>query len=539
MKARLKAIVLGSFTRGILALAQGGEVMGRTYADRVNSEQALGPGASADPVDPAESTAHDEHAGHKIVRGGIWRTGAFVFTSVLGVIALSIVSRTLGPSEFSIFVTIISIITVASVLSDIGLVQLGVREFSVNEPGERDRTQRALLTMRLVLSGVAALVMVAFVAYRGYSGSVMAGTLAAGIGLCGLAMQYANTVPLHAVYALRSIAIIEVARQFLYAVLTIIAAVVTGEVAVVIAVYLPLGLAMAVMSGMMARRITSIRPSWDPPAMRRLLGMVGVFALAGTIGAIYPYIAQVATDAVMEPFESGLFGLSFRAYVVAVGAGLVAISGAFPLLVVSSREDRKRFRNAVRRMIQASALLGAGLSAGLSAGAEFAVSLLGGKEFEGAAQSMSVIAWTTPASFILITGSSTLLAAGRNRPLIAVSIIGSSLSAALTVALAAAEGPTGAAAGILVGEALIAAGYVLAIRSGDLEACPRARWWGGWLLAIGAGLAVQLVPVPSLVSALLAGGTYTVVVFAARLVPPELLRPRQMLSGRPPEPAGG
>jgi O-antigen/teichoic acid export membrane protein len=340
-------------------------------------------------------------------------------------------------------------------------------------------------------------------------------------------MQYANTVPLHAVYALRSIAIIEVARQFLYAVLTIIAAVVTGEVAVVIAVYLPLGLAMAVMSGMMARRITSIRPSWDPPAMRRLLGMVGVFALAGTIGAV------------MEPFESGLFGLSFRAYVVAVGAGLVAISGAFPLLVVSSREDRKRFRNAVRRMIQASALLGAGLSAGLSAGAEFAVSLLGGKEFEGAAQSMSVIAWTTPASFILITGSSTLLAAGRNRPLIAVSIIGSSLSAALTVALAAAEGPTGAAAGILVGEALIAAGYVLAIRSGDLEACPRARWWGGWLLAIGAGLAVQLVPVPSLVSALLAGGTYTVVVFAARLVPPELLRPRQMLSGRPPEPAGG
>lgn len=491
-------------------------VFSRAYAAPVSEDQTL-PNAAVGSVTEADNI------GEKIVSGGIWRLVAFAVATGLGVVSTAIISREVGPASFALFTTGISLLTIAITMSDFGLLALGMREFAALEGPARDRSLRALITLRLGFAVLSSAAIIGFALIEDYPSDFLLGLAAAAIGLIALSVHFSYNVPLQASYRLNTIAMIEVTRQSLLVVGMAAVAVMTGEIGAVIAVYLPVAFLMAIVSGVLASKIAPAMPSLDFAMMRSLLRHVGVFAVATSVGASYAYFAQVVINSILPADESGMFGLAFRVFAVMLGACMTGVGGAFPLLVMSSRNDLERLAYATRRLVQTTALAGTACAVGLVTGASFVVAVVGGPEYSDAIPLVAIIGLALPGSFVLITGGTVLLASGRHRELILVSVIGAALSIAITAMLTSAFGMTGAAAGVVVGETAIALGYLTQLHRISSKSLPAFRWGVAVLAAGAVSCSAALLPWTGIVRATIGLAAFIGLSVLLRLIPPELI----------------
>lgn len=482
-------------------------------------------------LDAAAARAN-ENIGSKIISGGAWRTVAYGISTMIAVAATAIISREVGPAGFAEFTTALSLLTVAFLISDFGLLALGVREYAAFTGERRRRAHRAIITLRTVFGLAAGLVILVFTVLASYSGGFVTGVAFAALSVPVFAYATSANVPLQGEYKLNALAMLDVMRQVLTSGTMVVAALATGSVGVVIAMNLPTAIGLALVAAFVVRGVSPLVPSLDLPAMRGLMRDVGTFAVAAGVGSMYPFISQVVSNAVLGSFESGQFALAFRIYAVLMAGWIVVVSGAFPLLVTSSREDAERMVFAARRLLQASMLAGVLCAAGLIAGADFAASLLGGSEFSEAAKLIALIALALPATFTLITGNSLLLASGRHRELIAVSVTGAVVSIGLTWAAATQWGGEGAAAGVVVGEILIASGYIWMVHKIDRRALPRLGWLLRALICGALAAAAALTSLPSLLAAILAGAIFLAAGLLLRIFPPEVTARIPFVSSR-------
>lgn len=472
-------------------------------------------------LDPAAARAN-ENIGEKIIAGGAWRSAAYAVSTVVAVIGTAIISREIGPEGFAQFTTALSLLTVAFLISDVGLLALGVREYAAFTGERRRRAFRAMITLRTGFGFLAGAVILAFVVLAGYTSGFVVGMVAAALSVPLFSYATSANVPLQGEYRLNHLAGLDVLRQVLTSGLMVAAALITGKVGAVVAMNLPTALGLGVAAALVVRRISPMVPSWDPPVMRGLMLDVGAFAVASGVGSMYPFVSQVVSDSVLPSFESGQFALAFRVYAVLLAGWVVVVSGAFPLLVTSSREDVERMVFAARRLLQTSMLAGVACAAGLIAGADFAASLLGGSEYSEAAKLIAIIALALPATFTLITGNSVLLASGRHRELIVVSVAGALASIGITWAAATQWGGEGASAGVVVGEMLLAAGYLWMVHKIDRRALPKVWWMLRTLICGAVAAAAALTGLPSLLAAILAGIIFVAGGLLLRILPPEV-----------------
>lgn len=467
--------------------------------------------------------------GGRIIAGGAWRLLSYGLATAVAVLATAVVSRAVGPVGFAEYTTALSLIAIAVGLSDFGLLALGVREYTAWEGEERERRFRALITVRLLLATTAAVAVIAIASASGFSGGALIGFMIATVGLVIGALYTSYTVALQATYRLSELALFDGIRQISWSGLSIIAALATASVGAVIASLLPSALIVAVLCGIVVSRLISIRPSWDPGMMRVLMASVGAYAVAAAVGSVYGFLAQVASNAVLNGYESGQFALAFRIYAVLFAAGVMVLTGTFPLLVSSADSDWRRFVFAARRMIQTALIAGGLCAVGLLGASGAIADVLGGAEYRDAVELIEIIGFALPATFLLTAGSYVLLATKRYRQLITVSIVGATLSILVTVLLASVWNGVGAAAGIVVGEFVLAAGYTSVILRTDRRMLPATRWLGGFLLVVAISCLVRLVGLPSLITGVVAVALYAALLVAFRLVPPELLQPLRQL----------
>lgn len=472
------------------------------------------------------SPGPSENVGKKILAGGTWRVIAFAFAALLGVVMTAVVSRQIGPADFALFTTAMSLVTIALSLSDVGLLTLGVREYASRPPEERAVSQRALIGLRLITSLITSAGIVLFASYKGYPQDVVWGLVAAGVGICALSLAISYSVPLQATYRLGQVAALEAGRQALQMTLMIVFALTFANVGWLMAAYLPTGVVLAVVAGVLSRKLSPITPSFDLTVMRGLLVAAGAYSFTAAVGANYPFVVQIVTNSVLTAHESGMFSLAFRVFVVGMTAFSAAVGGAFALLVTTvTQDDRERLAFAGRRLSQVALLAGVGSAVGMVTGAGFVVALLGGADFGDAIPVVAVIGLGLPGTFVTLVSTMLLLADHHYFALIVRSASGALASVVVTWLLADLYGPVGAAAGMVIGEYVLAIGYVHKVRQVEPAALP-AFVWVLAVMAVGAvACSAALLPIPSLFCAAVGLAFYLALMLVFRLVPPELLNP--------------
>jgi O-antigen/teichoic acid export membrane protein len=470
-------------------------------------------------------------AGGRIVRGGAVRFGGYLVMVALSVLSAALLARHLGVVHFGQYTTVISLVAVVAAVTDAGMSTIGTREFAVRAGAERDALMRDLLGLRMMLTSIGVLLVIAFALAAGYGTALFVGAVLASLSTIALVVQHTHTIPLAAALRLGTLSALEVARQALTVAAIVVLVLLGAGVLPLLAVLLAVNLALIPPTAALARHQISLRMGLRPGSWLALLRLTVSFSLASAVGTLYMFTTQILTSLVASSHQSGLFAASFRIFIVVSVVPGMLVGGALPLLARAARDDRERLAYAMQRIFEVSLILGVAAAVGTLGGAQFMIHVVGGPKYAASAKVLQIQGIALIATFVLAGWSYALLSLKRYKGVLLANLAAFLVSCSLTIVLASSHGATGAAVATLCGESVLALGLLLALLHGHPELRPR----------LGIVLKVALATVPaaflallpgatSLVRAVLALAAYGLLIVLTRAVPAEVL---ELLPARP------
>jgi O-antigen/teichoic acid export membrane protein len=481
-------------------------------------------------------------AGGLIIRGGVLRLSGYLAVVGLSLIPVVLLTRHLGPIRFGEYTTVISLVSVVSTVTDVGMSNLGTREFAVREGAERDALLRDLLGLRVALTFFGVVFATMFAALAGYDAALLAGTVLASLATIMLVYQHTLSIPLTADLRLGTLTLLDFARQVLTVVAIVALVAVGAGVLPLLAVTLVVYALLVPVTAALVRGRISLRLEFRPRSWLSLLRLTVAFSLAAAVGTIYIYTAQIITSLAASAHQSGLFAVSFRVFIVLATVPGILVSGALPLLARTARDDRERLAYAMQRIFEASLILGVAVALGILAGAPFIVAVVGGPKYAGAVAVLRIQGVAMTVSFLLAGWGFALLSIKRYRALLAVNGAALLVSCTLTLVLAATDGARGAAIATLCGESTLALGYLFVLVQGHPELRPRIAIVPKVVLATAPAIVLLLLlsSLPSVVLTAIVLVVYGLLIVLTRATPQEITelipRPRR---GSTTDPSGG
>lgn len=450
------------------------------------------------------------------------RVGGYVLGLGLTVASAPLLIRHLGVVTFGEYVTAVSIMTIATGVTEGGLQTLALREYSVLEGRTRWDLMRSLLGLRIVLSAVGVLAGVAFALVAGYRDALVIGALIAGLGLALTSIQVLVAVPLQAELRNNAVTLLDLGRQVL-TVLLIVALVIAGAALLPFLGVLAVAAVPSLVAGAwLVRDRFPFSPSMDPGRWRALLAAMLPFAGVSIVAVVYLRLTIVVLSLVSSGEETGYFATAFRVIEAFLGIPGILVATVFPILARAARDDTARLRYAMDRVLRVSLIGGAWLALALSLGADFIVQVLAGDEGDPAVDVLRIQSLSLLPVFIGSACGFALLSLHRQRAVMTAIGLGLVINLGLTVVLGDAHGAIGAAIAITVADVVIAvAALTLLIRSSDAMRFP-LRPMLPVLPAAAAGAAFALTGLPSVVQAIGASVVYFAILLALRAIPGEV-----------------
>jgi O-antigen/teichoic acid export membrane protein len=409
-------------------------------------------------------------------------------------------------------------------VADAGLTMVGVRELSVHHGETRRRLAADLLGLRLVLTVAALAVAVAFTAVAGYGGLMVAGVALAGLGAILQGSQAALGVSLQSRLRLGWLTAAELLRQVVTVALIVGLIVAGAGLLAFLAVPIPAGVAILVVTALLVRGDIPLRPAFQTARWKALMRDVFPYAVAVALGVVYLRAAIILVSLIAGDTETGYFGLSYRVVDVLVAVPGLVLSAAFPIFARAAADDRSRLAYALGRTFEATLVLGVGVTLVIALGAPVAIDVIGGEEFEPAIPVLRIQGAAIGAMFVGTVWGHALLSLRLYRTILWMSLgillAGGGVIAALTVA----DGARGAAIGTVVAEVGLAVGGLIVLAHHDRSLVPSLRPVPRVLAAGGLAACLALVPgLPVVVLTLAAGAVFLALVWALGALPPELV----------------
>ncbi len=470
-----------------------------------------------------EDVLSSAEAGGRVIRGSAWR----VFGNVAGIAAglgtAALLLRHLGVAESGRYVTVMSLVAVASSVVDLGLNTSASRELALLEPGARRALMANVLGQRLLVTPFAIVAIVCFTVLAGYPSSMRIGTVLAGAGLYAMALADALLLPLTVELRNAGLAFVDFLKQAVTLACVALLVVLGAGLTPFFAVLFVAGLTVAAVTPLLAGWQAFVRPRLDRPEQRALLHKALPLAAALVLGQVYFRLVILLMSIVSDPQQTGYYGGSLRAMEALVSLPILVAGVALPLLAAAARDDRARLRYAIEGLSEGAVIAGVLVVLVTVRLAEPVMAIVGGHSFGPAGAVLRIQVGALLFGALAQIWAVSLLALGRQRELILTNALGLFGIAAFATALVGPFGAEGGATASVLGDALLAVLIYWRLHSCGVKVVVRAGFLGRVVLAAAAASVALVVPgVPAVVAAALAGALFLGVGQLIGMVPPEV-----------------
>jgi O-antigen/teichoic acid export membrane protein len=474
---------------------------------------------------------HTGEAGGRIIRGSVWRLLGNLAGLALGIGTAALLLRHLGVAESGRYVTVMSLVSIAATIADLGVTNTAGRELALRPASQRRQLVANILGLRLLLMPPAILLAVCFGLIAGYPSRMVIGTAIAGAG--SLLVSVAHSFMARMAVELRNAgwAVMDFARQVVTLALVALLVALGAHLTPFFGVLVVTGLVLIALVPAVERNHPYVMPRFDRPEQRRLLRISVPMAIALVLNELYFRLVIVLMSLVSSPRQTGYYGGSLRAMDSLIELPGLLVGVAMPLLATAGRDDHDRLRYAVRGLNQVAVIAGVGIVLCTVRIAVPVMQVIGGHSFGPAGGVLRIQVGALLFIALCQIWGSTLFALGRQRELImtnALALAAVAVYAGVLVPEFNAQG--GAVAGVC-GDATLAALIFWRLRRhvGHVFVSP------GFLLRVAVAAAVAVVPLlfsglPNLVAAVLSGAAFIGVGELLGMVPPEVheaLNPRR------------
>ena len=171
-------------------------------------------------------------------------------------------------------------------VSDLGLTAVGVRELSRRPPAERWSLARDLLGLRITLTLVGTVVLVA-IAWFAYSPTLAAGVALACVGLLLQATQDNFALPLVVGLRLGTVSALDLSRQLLTTALVILLVLAGASLVPFLGISIPVGAVILLATALLVRGTRSLTPTFSFSRWRRFLWPMLPYSAAIAASSLY------------------------------------------------------------------------------------------------------------------------------------------------------------------------------------------------------------------------------------------------------------
>ena len=368
-----------------------------------------------------------------------------------------------------------------------------------------------------------ALLAIVFAVVVGYDRTLVAGVLIGGIGVLLVNTQAMMMVPLSVDLRIGSITIIEIAKSVITLVRRRRTRPRRGVAPSVLRRADPLGLGALALTPRLVGSFSRLRPRLRRDEAASLIRDAVPIAVALAMNVLYLRLLVVMVSLTTNETETGLYGTAFRVVELFIGIPPIVIGVALPLLAVAGADDLDRLRYGTERLLEVGIVASMGLALIVTILAEPTLELLGGEEFAGASRLLQIQIWAlVPLAAGTVMGL-TLLSLRRQRDIALSNALALAVVLTAGFALISAYGAEGAAVAGLVAESTLLVAFVAFLAATQRSVLPDMRFVWRPLVALGAGLATLLVPLPPWIDGLVAGAVFTAAAFAFGAVPREIV----------------
>jgi O-antigen/teichoic acid export membrane protein len=481
---------------------------------------------SANPSTPAEPDLLDTpEAGPTAIRGSFVRTGGYVAGALLSVVAVPLLNRHLGFEDYGRYVVVTALVTIVQGVTDVGLGQIGVREFATRREGSREALMRNLLGIRFGFTAAGVALATCFAVVAGYGQTVVLGTLLAGVGMVLTVLQGTFAVPLAAQLRLGWVTALELLRQALSVVGIVVLVLAGARLLAFLAITVPVAAVVLLATVVLVRGSVPLRPSFHREEWLILVRAVMPFAAAVAIGTIYLRITVVLMSLLTTSKQTGYYSTSYVVISVLIAIPALTVGSTLPVLARAARDDRDRLSYVLERLFEVTLIIGVGLALALALGSGFVIDVLTKGRSTVPVDVLEIQSLALVTQFVATTWQYGLLSLHRHRALLGISVGSLAVSVVLTLVLVPLLQARGAAIAFSSAEAVLALSSLVLLRLAHPDLRLSGRVPLRVLVAAAAGGAVTLVPgLSSLESSLIATVVYIAALVALRAIPEELLQ---------------
>jgi O-antigen/teichoic acid export membrane protein len=476
--------------------------------------------ADQPPVDVLRSP----RAGAMVIRGSLLRTVGYVVGAALGAGTSVFLLRGLGVQDFGRYATVTALLAIVSTISDAGLTAVGAREMALRPSGsEREHLLRDLIALRiaLTLAGIAAAAVFALAV--GYDRVLVAGVLLGGAGVLLVNTQATAMVPLSVELRVGTVTVVEIVKSAVTLAGVAVLALAGASLLPFFAVQIVVGLVVLASTPRLLGSRRGLRPRLDRGQARRLLRDAAPVGVALGMNVLYLRLLVVMVSLAAGATETGLYGTAFRVIELFLVIPPIVLGVAIPLLAVAGADDLERLRYGLQGLTEVAVVASLGLALAIFALAEPTLRLLGGEPYVGATDLLRIQVWALVPLAAGSAASLGLLSLRRQKDIALANAFAVVAVLAVGVPLVRGYGGEGAAVTGLVAEAILLVALLVFLARAEPSVVPSFTFLWRPFLALAAGLATLLLPLPEWLDGAVAALAFVAVAFAIRAVPPEVL----------------
>ncbi len=351
----------------------------------------------------------------QLSRNTILQIAGKVVSTIIGLIVIGLLTRSLGTDQFGYYTTALAYVQVFGVLVDMGLYIVLVKKMAA-EPERRDAWASTAFTLRLYTALGFLILAPLTVLLTNYPGEVKAAVAIATFSIFAVTMNQVLVGIFQWSLRMDRVAIAEIIGRVVLLGGTLLAVANQASVRTVMVAVALGSLVNAAMSFWFSRTFVRIRLHLERELVKTIFREGWPVALSIAFNLVYFKADTLILSVVRPASEVGLYGSAYKVLEVLATIPAMVAGLLMPLLAAAyAGQQQDRLREILQRAVDTVGLLAIPLAIGTGFVARQVMLLVGGPEYVGAANALTLLMIATAAIFYGNLFANTVVAVNAQR----------------------------------------------------------------------------------------------------------------------------